>query len=142
VGDIYECEVLDLIADLVDKSFVMVVAEGGRYRLLETVRQYADERLTQSEEGDATRSRHLAFFLALVEKVAPELLGPEQAAGLQRLDLERENVLSAHGWSLRMDGGAEQDFRLVHAIKHYWFRRGLLNLGYRVTVEAVAKSDG
>ena len=141
-GDVGEVELLGLLADLVDKSLVMVEAEGGRYRLLETIRQYADERLTQSGEGDATRSRHLAFFLAFAEKVAPELLGPDQAAGLQRLDLERENILSAHGSCLHKEGSAEQDYRLVHAIKHYWFRRGLLNLGYRVTVEAVANSEG
>jgi predicted ATPase/class 3 adenylate cyclase len=141
-GDVDESEVLGLLADLVDKSLVMVVAEGGRYRLLETVRQYADERLTQSGESDATRSQHLAFFLAFAEKMAPELLGPEQAAGLQRLDFERENILSAHGWSLHMEGGAEQDYRLVHAIKQYWFIRGLLNLGHRVTVEAVGNSGG
>jgi hypothetical protein len=41
-----------------------------------------------------------------------------------------------------MEGGADQDYRLVHAIKQYWFIRGLLNLGHRVTVEAVANSDG
>lgn len=141
-GDVDESEVLNLLADLVDKSLVMVEADGGRYRLLETVRQYADERLTQSGESDAMRSRHLGFFLAFAEKVAPELLGPDQAAGLQRLDLERENILSAHGWSPHMEGGAEQDYRLVHAIKHYWFIRGLLNLGHRVTVDAVANSGG
>ena len=141
-GDVGEGEVLGLLADLVDKSLVMIEPEGGRYRLLETVRQYADERSTQSGESDATRSRHLAFFLAFAETVAPQLLGPEQATGLQWLDLERENILSAHGWCLRKEGGAEQDYRLVHAIKHYWFMRGLLNLGHRVTVEAVAHSDG
>ncbi len=141
-GDVGEGEVLDLLAYLVDKSLVMVEGEGGRYRLLETVRQYADERLTQSGEGDATRSRHLAFVLAFAEKVASETLGPGLAAGLERLDLERENILSAHGWCLRMEGGAEQDFRLVHAIKHYWFIRGLLNLGHRVAVEALANPGG
>jgi non-specific serine/threonine protein kinase len=141
-GDVDESEVLNLLAELADKSLVVVVAEGEGYRLLETVRQYADERLTQSGESDATRSRHLAFFLAFTEKVAPELLGPEQATGLQRLDLERENILSAHDWCLHTEGGAELDYRLVHAIKQYWFIRGLLNLGHRVTVEAVGNSGG
>ena len=136
--DVDESAVLDLLADLVDKSLVMVVAEGGRYRFLETVRQYADERLTQSGESDATRTQHLTFFLALAEQVAPKLLGPEQAAGLQQLDLERENILSAHGFCLRKEGTVEQAYRLVHAIKHYWFMRGLLNLGHHVTVEAIS----
>jgi predicted ATPase/class 3 adenylate cyclase len=140
-GDIGDGEVLGLLADLIDQSLVVVEAEGGRYRLLETIRQYADERLTQSGEGDATRARHLAFFLAFAEKMAPDLLGPEQASGLQRIDVERENILSAHGWAMRMEGGAEPDYCLVHAIKYYWFMRGLLNLGHRVTAEAVARSE-
>jgi predicted ATPase/class 3 adenylate cyclase len=139
--EVREPEVMDLLADLVDKSLVMVEPERGRYRLLETVRQYAEERLAQSAEGSETRSRHVAFYLAFAEKVAPQLLGPEQADGLLCLDLERENILAAHGWCLRNAGCVEQDYRLVHAIKHYWFRQGLLNLGYRVTVEAVANFD-
>jgi predicted ATPase/class 3 adenylate cyclase len=141
-GEIAETEVMDRLCELVDKSLVMVVSEGGRYRLLETVRQYADEWLTQSGESDATRMRHAAFYLGFAEKVAPELLGPAQPAGLQRLDLERENLLAAHGWYLRSEGAAEQHYRLVHAIKHYWFMRGLLNLGHRVTVEALTHSGG
>ena len=50
--------------------------------------------------------------------------------------------MAAHGWCLHNEGSAEQDYRLVHAIKHYWFMRGLLNLGHRVTVEAVTNSSG
>ena len=141
-GEIGEAEVMDRLGELVDKSLVMVAADGGRYRLLETVRQYADERLTQSGEDNATRSRHAAFYLQFAEQVAPELLGPAQAAGLHRLDLERENILAAHGWYLRNEGSAEQHYRLVQAIKHYWFMRGLLNLGHRVTVEAVTERGG
>ena len=141
-GEIGEAEVMDRLGELVDKSLVMVAADGGRYRLLETVRQYAGERLTQSGEDNATRSRHAAFYLQFAEQVAPELLGPAQAAGLHRLDLERENILAAHGWYLRNEGSTEQHYRLVQAIKHYWFMRGLLNLGHRVTVEAVTKPGG
>jgi predicted ATPase/class 3 adenylate cyclase len=137
-----ENQILDLLADLVDKSLVMVDAAGARYRLLETVRQYADEQLAQSGESESTRTHHLDFVLAFAERVAPELLGPEQASGLQRFDLERENILSAHAWSLRIKDSAELDYRLVHATRHYWVMRGLLNLGHRVTVEAVERADG
>jgi non-specific serine/threonine protein kinase len=59
---------------------------------------------------------------------------------LSRLDLERENILSAHRWCDRADGGAEMGLRLVSAVKPYWFNRGLLGLGYRVTVEALARA--
>jgi len=137
-GEIGDGDVLELLTDLVDKSLVVVEADGVRYGFLATVRQYAGEVLAQSDDGDATRSRHLAFFLAFAEKAAPELLGPNQAMTLQRLDLERENILSAHGYCVRREDAAEQAYRMVHAIKHYWFMRGLLNLGHRVTVEAIA----
>lgn len=141
-GNVDGGEVLGLLSDLIDKSLVMVEPERARYRLLETIRQYADERLLRSGEGDATCSRHLAYFLALAEELAPELAGLQQADALQRLDLERENILAAHGFCQRTQGSSERDYRLVHAIKHYWFIRGLLDLGHRVTAEAVARSDG
>ena len=73
-------------------------ASGDRYRLLETVRQYAQERMNESGDTAATCSRHLEFYLALAETARPELAGPAQGPWLARLDLERENCLSAHGW--------------------------------------------
>ncbi len=141
-GDLDKAQVLDTLADLVDKSLVSVEGDSTRYRLLETVREYAATRLAQSDEGEATRARHLGFFLTYTENVAPDLLGPAQGSALERFDLERENILSAHAWCLRNELFAEEDYRLVHAIKHYWFVRGLLNLGHRVTVEAVTRSVG
>jgi len=140
-GDVGEGEVLDLLADLVDKSLVMVDTHGGRYGLLETVRQYAEERLEQAGEGEAVRTRHLDFYVALAEQAKPELVGPRQGEWLVRLDLERENLLSAHKWADHAATGAEKGLRLVNAAKMYWFRRGLLGLGHRVTVEALAR-DG
>jgi tetratricopeptide (TPR) repeat protein len=139
-GNVDEGEVLGLLTDLVDKSLVMVEAEGGRYRLLETVRQYAEERLNESGEGDETRTRHLLFYLALAEKARPELVGPHQETWLARLDLERENLLSAHEWCGHAAGKAELGLRLVSSMRRYWMIRGLLALGHRVTVEALARS--
>ena len=72
--------------------------------MLETVRQYADERLAASGEMRRRRaSRHLAFYLALAEQARPELIGPEQREWLARLDPERENLLAAHAWCDRAD---------------------------------------
>ena len=87
---------LDLLAHLVEKSLVTLDLESARYRLLETVRQYAHERLVESAERDDARARHLAFYLALAESARAGLRGPEQATWLARLDLERENLLLAH----------------------------------------------
>ena len=138
-GDITEGDVLDLLAKLVEKSLVNMDAEGGRYRLVETVRQYAQERLDESSEGDAARTRHLLYFLTMAERASPELVGPEQGAWLSRLDLEGENLLAAHAWCDSAEGGGELGLRLVFAVKIYMFYRGLLALLHRATLEALAR---
>jgi predicted ATPase/class 3 adenylate cyclase len=141
-GEIGESDVLDLLAALVDKSLVMIGADGGRYALLETVRQYAEERLAASGEDAGVHGRHLAHYLALAEAAGAGLGGDEQAEWLRRLDADRENLLTAHAWSVRSRSDSESGYRLVSAIKLYWFIRGLLDLGRRVTVEALAVPDG
>ncbi len=95
---------------------------------------------TDSGEEEDARTRHLAFYLRFAEKARPELAGPEQGAWLARLDLERENLLAAHAWCDRANTGAETGVRLVHAVKPYWFNRGLLGLGHRTTVGALARA--
>ena len=132
--------VLEILTALVDKSLVSPETGGERYRLLETVREYALERLRDAGEESSARSRHLGFYLALTERAEGALVGPAQAEMLQRLDLERENVLSAHAWCDRCDTGAEAGLRLLHAIKLYWINRGLVNLGHRLTVEALSRA--
>ena len=97
-GALDRTSVLDLLVDLVDKSLVMVEAEGARYRLLETVRQYAEERLRESGETKEVRERHLDFYVALAEKAGAGIIGPEQPGWLRQLDLDLENLLSAHAW--------------------------------------------
>jgi tetratricopeptide (TPR) repeat protein len=138
-GDIEVADVLDLLANLVEKSLVAMDAEGQRYRLVETVRQYAQERLDESGEGDAARTRHLAFYLALAEKASLELVGPGQGMWLARLDLEGENLLAAHAWCDHADGGAELGLRLIFAVKLYMIYRGLLALLHRSAIEALVR---
>jgi predicted ATPase len=135
-----EYAVLDLLARLVDQSLVTTHrVEGGttRYSMLETVRQYAHDRLNEAGEGETTRNRHLEFYVALAEQAEPELLGREQSAWLARLDPERENFLAAHAWCDRAEGLAELGLRLVFSLKVYLLNRGLMALGHRVTVEAL-----
>ena len=130
--------VLDILIALVEKSLVIMDADGERYRLLETVRQYAQERLVGAGVENETRARHLDFYLTLTEKARPELAGAEQGMWLLRLDLERENLLAAHAWARRAGDGAALGLRLVWALKPYWITRGLLGLGQQMTVEALA----
>jgi predicted ATPase/class 3 adenylate cyclase len=131
--------VLDLLSRLVEKSLVALDPESGRYRLLETVRQYAQDRATELGEGDFARDRQLAFYVALAEKAKPELQGPQQAAWIARLDEELENILAAHAWADNAARGGELDLKLVSPIKLYWISRGLMELGHRLTVEALAR---
>ena len=107
-------DVLELLTQLVDKSLVEFDAKRHRYRLLETVRQYAHELLLASEEHEeASRTRHLEFFLALVGEADAKLYGPEQGDWLARLDDERENLLAAHAWCGLADERADSGLRLV-----------------------------
>ena len=139
-GEIKQTDVVDLLTQLVERSLAVLESEGGRYRLLETVRQYAQQRLNDSGEEEQTRAHHLAFYVGLAEKARPELVGPHQGAWLARLDLERENLLTAHAWCDKTEKGAELGLRLVHAVKPYWLNRGLLGLGHRVTMEALTRA--
>jgi predicted ATPase/class 3 adenylate cyclase len=137
-GGVEQSQVLDLLTDLVDKSLVMVDAEGGRYRLLETVRQYANELLALSGDAEDARARHLGYFLRLAEEAWSGLVGPEQGVWLARLDFERENLLAAHAWCMQSKDGGELALKLANSIKQYWVSRGQLGLRYRLVVEALA----
>jgi non-specific serine/threonine protein kinase len=137
-----EYAVLDLLGRLIDQSLVTTHrAEGGttRYSMLETVRQYAHDRLNEAGEGEATRNRHLEFHVALAEEAEPELLGREQSAWLARLDPELENFLAAHAWCDRAEELAEPGLRLVFSLKMYLLHRSLVALGHQVTVEALMR---
>jgi predicted ATPase len=138
-GDVEQSLVLDLLADLIEKSLIMIDADGERYGLLETVRQYADEQLTQAGEGDVARTRHLAYYVAFAEAARPAINDPDEATWVKRIDLERENLLAAHAWCDHAPDGAALGLRLVHAAHRYWHPRGLMGLGHRVAVAALAR---
>ncbi len=139
-GTIGADQVLDLLANLVDKSLVELDAEGSRYRMLETVRQYAAERLGASADEAVTRSRHLAWCLALAERARAGLIGPEAGRWLNEVDAERENFLAAHRWCDDATDGAVLGLELMHSLKLYWYQRGLLTLGHRLTLEALSRT--
>ncbi|GIL05110.1 MAG: hypothetical protein BroJett031_16300 [Betaproteobacteria bacterium] len=133
-GDIEAADVLDLLARLVEKSLVIADIEGGRYRMLETVRQYALEHLREAGDEETTRTRHLERCVLLAEQAFPELAGPQQGLWLRRLDEDRDNLLAAIAWSGSGDARASSGLRLVYALRPYWINRGLLTLGHQVTI--------
>ena len=125
-----ESEVLDHLAGLVDKSLVTLELpdEAGRYRVLETVRQYATERLVESGETDRMRQSHAGFFLALAEQAEPKLFGPEQDAWFARLEAEHSNLRTALEWLAAREDAA-QGLRLAGALWRFWEVRGHLAVG-------------
>ena len=117
--------VLDLLASLVDKSLVQAehVDGAARYRLMETVRQYAAEKLVDAGEAAAMRDRHLDWFLDLAEQAAPELFRPGQISWLQCLDEEHNNLRAAQDWA-RASGRVAERIRFVAALGRFWELRG------------------
>jgi hypothetical protein len=138
-GGLDTVDVLDLLAQLVGKSLVVMEPGGARYRMLETVRAYAIEKLAEAGDEAATRARHVAHVLALAEAAWDAVGGPEQGPHIQRLDVERENLLAAHAWCGQAADCGEQGLQLVYLLRTYWIIRGLLGLGHRVTVESLAR---
>jgi predicted ATPase/class 3 adenylate cyclase len=138
-NDLPAGDVLDLLARLVEKSLVIMEPDGERYRMLDTVRHFSQEKAAEASDEVAVRSRHLDFYLAVAEQARPHLLGPDQGVWLARLDSERENLLAAHAWCDRAEAGTELGLRLAYSIKFYWLNRGLLSLGHRVTVAALKR---
>jgi non-specific serine/threonine protein kinase len=121
----------------------LLASEGDRYRMHESVREYALARLRQARELEATLARHLDFFSELAIAARPELAGPRQAQWLARLDDERANLLAAHARSLAADASALAGLRLANALKLYWMNRGLANLGLKLTLQSLARcGDG
>ncbi len=139
-GEIEQTEVLDLLTHLVEKSLVVMEVGGERYRMLDTVRHYAQERLSETVDAPSTRTRHFDFYLTFAETARPELAGPQQGQWLARLDQERENFLFAHAWSQSATNAGELGLRMAHALRPYWIYRGLLSLGLRFSVEVLDRS--
>jgi predicted ATPase/Tfp pilus assembly protein PilF len=138
-GDVAKADVVDLLTRLTEKSLVDLDANGDRYRLLDTVRQYAQELLTACGEQDTVRNAHLVFYGALAAQARQAITGPHQGPWLARLDAERENILSAHLWCDHAADGAKLGLQLMRDTKAYWIVRGLLGLGHSLVADAIAR---
>lgn len=133
-------EVLELLAHLVDKSLVLKETRGAasRYRLLETIRQYAREKLEPQEVTDV-RGRHRDFYVDLAEEAAPHLPGgPRQREWLDLLEEEHDNLRLALDWSID-DADPEAALRLAGALFHFWWVRGYVTEGRRRLDEALSR---
>jgi len=120
-GEVQAPEVFELLAGLVSKSLVVsdTANPRGRYRLLETIRAYAADRLEEAGEAPMVGDAHARFYLALAERAEPELTGPDQERWFDRLDAERENLRFALHWSLG-HRQIEWALRLAGALVLFW----------------------
>jgi predicted ATPase len=130
-GSVEMPEVADLLGSLVNKNLVVAERTSGslRYRLLETIRQYATERCLTTE-GDAgarqLRNAHAQFYLALAETSAPKLMGRGQAEFFKRLDLEWDNIRTALDHLSGEPDRTEEVLRLGVALQRFFGSRGHL----------------
>jgi non-specific serine/threonine protein kinase len=131
-GEIPESQVLDLLSSLVSRSLVAVQEEEGRarYRLLETVRQYAADHRRARQVQDDVQERHVRYFLALATALESEvLLG--RPARLRQLDIEHDNLREALAWSAEHSAGSRYGLPIAKALTWYWFHRQLWREGFR-----------
>jgi predicted ATPase/DNA-binding SARP family transcriptional activator len=137
-----ELDVLKQLTLLVNKSLVMVDehAEGTRYRLPETIRQYARDTLFEAGEAEQIRDRHVVFFIRLAEAAEPKLRGAEQLAWLDRVETEHDNMRTALAWSLE-SGKSEGTLRLAGALAYFWELRGYWSEGPKWLNDALAPSS-
>jgi predicted ATPase/DNA-binding winged helix-turn-helix (wHTH) protein len=136
-------EMVYVLIGLIEQSLVVADEDGDRYRMLETVREYAKERLAGGSAADAVRHRHRHrdYFLALAEEVEPKLMGADQATWLQGLDEEHDNLRLALEWSL-VNVGSEAGFRLCGALHWFWIVRGHRAEGRAWCERILGKSGG
>lgn len=116
--------VLDLLSALVRKSLVTVTRRGhaARYRLLETIRQYAREKLRESGESEPARERHRDWFSDLAGRAEEELLGPNQVEWAETIEAERDNIRAALEWS-SASADSENLLRISVPLWRYWVLR-------------------
>lgn len=136
-------DVLERLASLAEKSLVLPATErvrtssGVHFRLLETVRQYAEDRLRLAGELECAQRAHAEKFLQLAVDAAPDLRTPGQSAWFLRLEREHDNLRRALRWLLdRSDHAAA--LRLASALSHFWIARGYHVEGRRWLEEALS----
>jgi non-specific serine/threonine protein kinase len=141
-----EADVFELLSHLVAKSMVLVDRPPGtrptavRYRLLETIRQYAEEKLVEAGEANLVRARHRDWFMSFAERAMEEMEGVEQKLWWDRLDLELDNLRMALTWSASDPADSTHLLRLAGLLGRFWALHGLAGEGIRWLEGALAQS--
>ncbi len=137
---LHDSDVMDLLASLVEKSLATMQeqAPGTRYRMLETMREYAHEKLVQAGDAAATAARHCEHFFALAKQAREGLKGPQQAQWIERLEADLDNLRSATALAT---AGAADPFiavKMAVALQGFWILRGYASEGRAVVQAALA----
>ncbi|WP_169950539.1 BTAD domain-containing putative transcriptional regulator [Microbispora sp. H11081] len=133
--------VLDVLTALIEKSLLLTDCVGTpRYRMLDTIREYAADRLAEAGETERARRAHLAYFAELAETADPYLRRAEQLEWLARLDAEHDNIGAALRGAIA-EGWAQEAMRLAGAAGWYWFLSGHRAEGTELSI-AAASMDG
>ena len=129
-GEAYD--VLDVLSSLIDKSLVLMEQRSGeaRYRLLETIRQYGQDKLQECAEAAKVRRNHRDWYARLAEQAEAETLEARQKSVFDRLEAEHDNLRAAIGWSLEQQE-AETAAQIGAAISRFWLLRGYMSEGRR-----------
>ena len=128
---------LDVLQSLADKSLIR--SEDGRFRMLETIREYALERLEESGELEQLRARHADHFVQLGLRAEPELTGAEQHIWLERLASDNENLRAALEWCAI--ARPAEGLRLASALVLFWFNRSLYRDGLHWLEQMLATTE-
>jgi non-specific serine/threonine protein kinase len=135
-----QAEALNILLRLVDKSLVQIDRLADRYRLLETIRSYALEKLDESGEAASIGVRHLEWYLRFAESGSDHVGGPGEREWLDTLDGEHANCLAALSWAVQ-EGRAEEAARLALALWPLWHARTNLTEGRRWFEQIAALED-
>jgi predicted ATPase/class 3 adenylate cyclase len=138
-------DVTDRLGSLVDKSLVVAEPDGStiHYRLLETLRQFASERLIEYDEREAATiaARHCEYFLRVAEAAAPHLHGPAAAAWFERLDRDQANVRRAIDHAVDDPERTALALRFATALQYYWFTRSRRYEAFAWIITAIKRPE-
>jgi predicted ATPase/class 3 adenylate cyclase len=139
-GDPAESDLLELVAELQDVSLITVTAGSDgepRLGMLETIHEYALERLDADDDVGVARRRHAEHYAAFAEQAHDQLDGPAQLTALDRLEADHDNLRAALAWSLAASNVTDQGeriaigLRLVQALSFFWYQHGYVTEGRR-----------
>ncbi len=142
-GEVQSADVPDLLGRLMSRSLLVCDAgpDQARFRLLETIRAYAGDRLEEAGESAGSRAAHARFYMALAERAEVELAGPRQEHWFARLEAERANLRAAIEWSLGC-GQSEWALRLAGSLVLFWRVRCHFSEGRDLLEAGVAAANG